>query len=88
MNTITLRPDIYKGAELYARRLNVSIDKFVENVIAKALALNNSGYKDVDTDWRSYNVSSEVMSMTFENRKDIATDYRRKYVKHLEEKYK
>lgn len=88
MNTITLRPDIYKGAELYARKHNVSIDKFVENIIEKALSLNNSNSEGKGTDWRKYDVSPEVMDMTFEDRKDIVADYREEYVKHLEKKYK
>lgn len=88
MNTITLRPDIYKGAEMYARKHNVSIDKFVENIIERALSMNETKSEGVGVDWREYNVSQEVMAMTFEDRKDIATDYKEEYVKHLEEKYK
>lgn len=88
MNTITLRPDIYKGAESYARRHNVSIDKFVENIIEKALSLSNPNSEGVGVDWRKYDVSPEVMAMTFEDRKDILADYKEEYVKHLEEKYK
>lgn len=88
MNTITLRPDIYKGVEQHARKHNVSIDKFVENIVEKALSLNNSKSEGKGMDWRKYDVSPEVMAMTFEDRKDVVADYREEYVKHLEKEYK
>lgn len=38
MNTITIDTDIYKGAEVYARKHNLNLKKFIERVILNAVS--------------------------------------------------
>lgn len=38
--TITIRGNVYQGAQRYAREHNISLDTFVENIIINAIGLD------------------------------------------------
>jgi hypothetical protein len=77
MNTIIISPDIYKDAEEYAKVHNISVREFVEHTLKKALGIENPVSKQTGKapSWQNYQVSKEVMDMTFSDRKDLAEDY-------------
>lgn len=90
MNTIVIDHNIYKSAESFARNNNVSIREFIEKAILAAMPrlyidAATSAIKQ-DT-WRDYQVSPEVMAMTFDERKDLPDDYAAELHNVLAEKY-
>ena len=90
MNTIAIDPDIYKSAESFARNNNVNIREFIERAILAAIPRSFVKADTSDTEqgtWRDYEVSPEVMAMTFDERKDIPDDYAAELHHVLAEKY-
>ena len=90
MNTIAIDTNIYKGAEFCARNSNISTREFIEQAIRSAVnkssvAVTSSG--PMFQEWAEYEVSPEVMAMTFAERKDISEDYEAELQRELAEKY-
>lgn len=87
-NTIAIDTQIYKSAESFARNSNVSMREFIEKAILAAMPRSfvKADTTKQDT-WRDYQVSPEVMAMTFDERKDIPNDYAAELQDILAEKY-
>lgn len=83
MNTLTIDQNIYKGAEKYTKIHNISMQEFVESIIVKALSMDTAIQNKIHSSWRDYELSPEVMAMTFEERKDLGNDYKSNYTKHV-----
>lgn len=82
MSTLTINPQIYHYAEVFAQRENRSIKEVVESILMKAFTKDStllSEDKSQAHSWKDYNVSNEVLSMTFSERKDIPLDYKGEY---------
>ena len=90
MNTIAIDPKIYKSAELFARNSNVSMREFIEKAILAAMPRSSVKADTSATKqgtWHKYEVSPEVMAMTFDESKDIPDDYTAELHNVLAEKY-
>ena len=90
MNTVVIDPNIYKSAESFARRSNVSIREFIEKAILAAMPRSFANVCTGVTKqatWHDYKISPEVMAMTFDERKDIPDDYAAELQNVLAEKY-
>ena len=87
-NTIAIDTQIYKSAESFARNSNVSMREFIEKAILAAMPRSSVKADTTKQDtWRDYQVSPEVMAMTFDERKDIPNDYAAELQDILAEKY-
>ena len=86
MRTLVIDQNIYNGAEFYAKTHNISVKDFIESIILKTLSLDNASKKRQSHAWRDYSLSSEVMAMTFDERKDLGDNYEEDYAKYLIEK--
>ena len=90
MNTIAIDPNIYKSAESFARNSNVSMREFIERAILAAIPrsfVKADASATKQGTWHKYEVSPEVMAMTFDERKDIPDDYAAELHNALAEKY-
>lgn len=82
MSTLTIDPKIYHYAEMFAQRENISITEMVEKVLIEAFTIDTTLLEENNGQihsWKDYNVSPEVMNMTFADRKDIPLDYKEEY---------
>lgn len=86
MRTLIIDQNIYNGAEYYAKTHNISLKDFVESIIVKTLSSENISKNGQSHSWHDYPLSSEVMAMTFEDRKDLGDDYKGDYAKYQTEK--
>lgn len=91
-NTITIRRNVFLGAERYAREHNVSLDAFVEGVIIKAIGLDQSGKAGGKFRLRSFDelsprVKSLIGSGTTDKAVDGDIDGRKARMEYLQEKY-
>ena len=81
MRTLVIDQNIYNGAESYAKSHNISVKDFIESIILRTLSSENLSRRGVHHTWLDYPVSAEVMSMTFEERKDLGDTYKEDYAK-------
>lgn len=82
MSTLTIDSQIYHYAEMLAQRENISIKEMVEKILTKAFTIDATlleKNKSQKHSWKDYNVSPEVMNMTFAERQDIPLDYKEEY---------
>ena len=81
MRTLVIVQNIYNGAESYAKSHNISVKDFIESIILRTLSSENLSRRGVHHTWLDYPGSAEVMSMTFEERKDLGDTYKEDYAK-------
>ena len=74
---------------MLAQRENISIKEMVEKILIKAFTIDATlleKNKSQKHSWKDYNVSPEVMNMTFAERKDIPLDYKGEYLRAIKNK--
>ncbi len=89
MSTLTIDSQIYHYAEMLAQRENISIKEMVEKILIKAFTIDATlleKNKSQKHSWKDYNVSPEVMNMTFAERQDIPLDYKEEYFRAIKNK--
>ena len=67
MNTITVDSKIYRGAEIYAKLHNISVDRLVEKYLMTfQLPSSESESKDKESDDYLDSLDEDLMKQTFE----------------------
>lgn len=67
MNTITVDSKIYRGAEIYAKLYNISVDRLVEKYLMTfQLPFSESESKDKESDDYLDSLDEDLMKQTFE----------------------
>lgn len=91
-STITIKRNVFLGAERYAMEHNVSLDDFVEDFIIKAIGLDQSGkaggkFRLRPFDELSPRVKSLIGSGTTDKAVGEDIDGRKSQMEYLQEKY-
>lgn len=82
MNTITINPVLYHGAERYAKEHNVSIRELVENFISKLITVRNEDASINVTEMNKdrYIISPRLKSVELRHKvdtDDLSLDYKK-----------
>lgn len=90
--TITIRGNVYQGAQRYAKEHNVNLDTFVESIIVKAIGLDRPRHAKKKFKLKSFDeLSPRVRSLIGPGNasKEVEEDIngRNARMEYLEEKY-